>query len=60
MQLEDDILSRPKYYEKIKQFVYTQQIKQPDWLVIEFSNLGFIGKLFKTNDLSIFISFFLM
>ena len=60
MQLEDDILSRPNYYEKIKQFVYTQQIKKPNWLVIEFSNLGFIGKLFKTSDLSTFVSFFLM
>jgi len=60
MQLEDDIISTPNYYEKIKHFVYTQQIRKPDWLVIEFSNLGFIGKLFKTESLSTFISFFLM
>lgn len=60
MQLEDDILSRPNYYDKIKHYVYTQQIKKPDWLVIEFSNLGFIGKLFKASDLPTFISFFLM
>ena len=60
MQLEDDILSRPNYYERIKQYVYTQQIRRPDWLVIEFTNLGFIGKLFKTSDLHTFITFFLM
>lgn len=59
MQLEDDILSKPNYYDKIKQYVYTQQIKKPEWFVIEFSNLGFIGKLFRSNDLTTFISFFL-
>ena len=30
-----------------------------NWFVIEFSQLGFIGKLFRTRDLSILIQFFL-
>ena len=29
------------------------------WIVIEFSKLGFIGKLFKILDISLFIEFFI-
>ena len=29
------------------------------WLVIEFCKLGFIGKMFKMSDLSLFIEFFI-
>ena len=29
------------------------------WLVIEFCKLGFIGKMFKISDLSLFIEFFI-
>ena len=34
--------------------------KNPNkWLVIEFCRLGFIGKMFKISDLSLFIEFFI-
>lgn len=29
-------------------------------MIVEFSQLGFIGKLFKSDELSLFINFFLM
>lgn len=39
---------------------FIQKQKDEAWKIIEFSQLGFIGKLFKTNELSLFINFFLM
>lgn len=33
--------------------------KESRWKMIEFSPLGFIGKLFRTKDLTIFINMFL-
>ena len=34
--------------------------RNPPWFLIEFSELGFIGKLFRTTDLPIIIQFFIM
>lgn len=58
VQLEDDVISKPGYLSIMKTF--TQQQKYTEWLVLEFSTLGFIGKLFKSNELPILVEFFLM
>lgn len=49
MQLEDDVLAAPNYHQHIRDFVdsHTRQ----DWAGLEVSPHGFIGKLFKNNDL---------
>ncbi|NXT08757.1 MGT4B acetylglucosaminyltransferase, partial [Prunella fulvescens] len=55
--LEDDIIAKPDFIESIKSFAAQQS---QDWMVLEFSQLGFIGKLFKSEDLPFIVEFFLM
>ncbi|NXD40648.1 MGT4B acetylglucosaminyltransferase, partial [Copsychus sechellarum] len=57
LQLEDDIIAKPDFIESIKSFAAQQS---QDWMVLEFSQLGFIGKLFKSEDLPLIVEFFLM
>uniref|UniRef100_A0A3P8X245 Alpha-1,3-mannosyl-glycoprotein 4-beta-N-acetylglucosaminyltransferase B n=1 Tax=Cynoglossus semilaevis TaxID=244447 RepID=A0A3P8X245_CYNSE len=58
VQLEDDIVAKEDYYQQMKTYV-TQEASKP-WLYLEFSQLGFIGKLFRTRDLPVIVDFFLM
>ncbi|XP_071496280.1 alpha-1,3-mannosyl-glycoprotein 4-beta-N-acetylglucosaminyltransferase B-like [Diadema antillarum] len=58
VQLEDDIVAVPGYLTTMKNFAMQQSTK--DWLLLEFSSLGFIGKLFKSSDLNMVVEFFLM
>ncbi|XP_036620898.1 alpha-1,3-mannosyl-glycoprotein 4-beta-N-acetylglucosaminyltransferase-like protein MGAT4D [Trichosurus vulpecula] len=57
LQLEDDIIAKPRYFMALKDFAFTQT---SDWLVLEFSKLGFIGKLFRTRDLPLIVQFLIM
>uniref|UniRef100_A0A8C8BCT8 MGAT4 family member D n=1 Tax=Otus sunia TaxID=257818 RepID=A0A8C8BCT8_9STRI len=57
LQLEDDIIAKPDYIQRIKTFAAKQS---QDWMILEFSQLGFIGKLFKSEDLPLIVDFFLM
>uniref|UniRef100_A0A8C3LZU0 MGAT4 family member D n=1 Tax=Chrysolophus pictus TaxID=9089 RepID=A0A8C3LZU0_CHRPC len=57
LQLEDDIIAKPDYIQSIENFAAEQS---QDWMVLEFSQLGFIGKLFKSEDLPLIVEFFLM
>lgn len=58
IQLEDDIVATPNFASTIKTFALQQVTNE--WLFLEFSALGFIGKLFRTSDLSLVVEFFLM
>ncbi|XP_053559668.1 alpha-1,3-mannosyl-glycoprotein 4-beta-N-acetylglucosaminyltransferase-like protein MGAT4D [Bombina bombina] len=58
LQLEDDIVAKPQFFQFLKNFA-TQQ-SSDDWMILEFSQLGFIGKLFKSKDLPYLAEFFLM
>ncbi|XP_027261951.2 alpha-1,3-mannosyl-glycoprotein 4-beta-N-acetylglucosaminyltransferase-like protein MGAT4D isoform X2 [Cricetulus griseus] len=58
LQLEDDIIARKMYFTKMKDFV--NSLTSKNWLFIEFSVLGLIGKLFQSKDLLDFVHFFLM
>ncbi|XP_012639289.2 alpha-1,3-mannosyl-glycoprotein 4-beta-N-acetylglucosaminyltransferase-like protein MGAT4D [Microcebus murinus] len=58
LQLEDDIIAKKMYLTKITDFVHN--ITSNNWIYIEFSILGFIGKLFRCEDLPGFVRFFLM
>ncbi|XP_051050872.1 alpha-1,3-mannosyl-glycoprotein 4-beta-N-acetylglucosaminyltransferase-like protein MGAT4D [Phodopus roborovskii] len=58
LQLEDDIIARKMYFTKMKDFV--NSLTSKNWLFIEFSVLGLIGKLFQSKDLFDFVHFFLM
>jgi alpha-1,3-mannosylglycoprotein beta-1,4-N-acetylglucosaminyltransferase A/B len=41
-QLEDDIVARPNYFTTMKNFALQQP--SDEWMILEFSQLGFIGK----------------
>eukprot|EP00076_Gallus_gallus_P040747 XP_025006285.1 alpha-1,3-mannosyl-glycoprotein 4-beta-N-acetylglucosaminyltransferase-like protein MGAT4D isoform X2 [Gallus gallus] len=56
-KLEDDIIAKPDYIQSIENFAAEQS---QEWMVLEFSQLGFIGKLFKTEDLPLIVEFFVM
>ncbi|XP_046882125.1 alpha-1,3-mannosyl-glycoprotein 4-beta-N-acetylglucosaminyltransferase B-like isoform X1 [Hypomesus transpacificus] len=58
VQLEDDIVAKPKYSLTMKDCA-SQRANQ-DWLFLEFSQLGFIGKMFRTSELPMIAEFFLM
>ncbi|XP_070692641.1 alpha-1,3-mannosyl-glycoprotein 4-beta-N-acetylglucosaminyltransferase A isoform X2 [Pempheris klunzingeri] len=58
VQLEDDVIARAGYYSDMK--TYTSQEASKPWLYLEFSQLGFIGKMFRTRDLPMIAEFFLM
>ncbi|XP_072261956.1 alpha-1,3-mannosyl-glycoprotein 4-beta-N-acetylglucosaminyltransferase-like protein MGAT4D isoform X2 [Pyxicephalus adspersus] len=58
LQLEDDIVAKPQFFQSLKDFATHQT--SDDWLILEFSQLGFIGKLFKCKDLPYVVEFFLM
>ncbi|XP_035983691.1 alpha-1,3-mannosyl-glycoprotein 4-beta-N-acetylglucosaminyltransferase A [Fundulus heteroclitus] len=58
VQLEDDVIAKSGYYSDMKAFA--SQTASSDWLYLEFSQLGFIGKMFKSSDLPMIAEFFLM
>uniref|UniRef100_A0A3Q2YLY1 Alpha-1,3-mannosyl-glycoprotein 4-beta-N-acetylglucosaminyltransferase B n=1 Tax=Hippocampus comes TaxID=109280 RepID=A0A3Q2YLY1_HIPCM len=58
VQLEDDIVARPTYLSTMKNFALQQPSEE--WMILEFSQLGFIGKMFKSSDLSLIVEFMLM
>ncbi|XP_013789069.2 alpha-1,3-mannosyl-glycoprotein 4-beta-N-acetylglucosaminyltransferase B-like [Limulus polyphemus] len=60
VQLEDDILTKPGYVTTMKNFAYKQITNKKDWLILDFCQLGFIGKMFKCVDLSKLVAFFVM
>lgn len=43
VQLEDDIVAKPNYLSTMKNFALQQPSE--DWMILEFSQLGFIGRL---------------
>ena len=50
LQLEDDVIATPKFVQSIREFIDVNQNEQ--WVCLEFSELGFIGKLFRSSMLS--------
>jgi len=56
-QLEDDIVATMSYASTIHTFALQQEANE--WFMLEFSSLGFIGKLFKSSDVLKMVSFFL-
>ncbi|XP_037833444.1 alpha-1,3-mannosyl-glycoprotein 4-beta-N-acetylglucosaminyltransferase B [Kryptolebias marmoratus] len=58
VQLEDDIVARPNFFSTMKNFALQQPSEE--WMILEFSQLGFIGKMFKSLDLSLIVEFMLM
>lgn len=59
-QLEDDIITKPSYLTQMQTFVTKQTVLSKDWIILDFCSLGFIGKMFKSSDLSQLIIFFVI
>lgn len=49
-QLEDDIVARPNYFTTMKNFALQQPLEE--WMILEFSQLGFIGESAVSRRLS--------
>ena len=45
LQLEDDVQCAAGFVKVIRHFIHKKQ--NSDWAMLEFSELGFIGKLFR-------------
>jgi len=60
VQLEDDIYSAIGFVKSIRQYVNEQNRVNPEWALLEFSELGFIGKLFRSSDLEHIAKFMMM
>ena len=60
MQLEDDVKPKTfKYVRSIKSHISKQNMSNPNWFVLSFAPSGFIAKLFRSQDLSTLVTFFL-
>ena len=55
LQIEDDVISSMNLYKHIMDTVHRYHDKP--WTILEFSVLGYIGKLFKSEDLGRFATF---
>ena len=58
IQLEDDVIGARGYIQHIQGYIDSHS--EEPWLFINFSLLGFIGKLFRTQDLTPFIHYILL
>jgi len=60
IQLEDDVRSAIGFIKSIRQYIDHQNRVRPEWTVLEFSELGFIGKLLRSSDLERLAGFVMM
>ncbi|KAI6646417.1 Alpha-1,3-mannosyl-glycoprotein 4-beta-N-acetylglucosaminyltransferase A-like [Oopsacas minuta] len=60
IQLEDDIIGARGYLQHIQSYVDSSDHHDDSWLFINFSLLGFIGKLFRASDLTPLIQYMLL
>lgn len=60
IQLEDDILAKENYLSIMKDVALTKIANKQPWFVLDFCQLGFIGKMFRCIDLPWIIQFFFM
>ncbi|XP_075708735.1 alpha-1,3-mannosyl-glycoprotein 4-beta-N-acetylglucosaminyltransferase A isoform X2 [Rhinoderma darwinii] len=58
IQLEDDIVAKQNYFSTIKNFAL--QLSNEEWMILEFSQLGFIGKMFQAPDITLIVEFIFM
>ncbi|XP_077368095.1 alpha-1,3-mannosyl-glycoprotein 4-beta-N-acetylglucosaminyltransferase C-like isoform X2 [Festucalex cinctus] len=57
LQLEDDVSSAKNFHSSIKKSVEEQEAKKTTWATLEFSALGYIGKLYKSAHLPLLARF---
>lgn len=57
LQLEDDVGVAKNFLSKIRHSITEQNAKKSTWSCLEFSTLGYIGKLYKSPDLPLLARF---
>ncbi|KAM4737984.1 alpha-1,3-mannosyl-glycoprotein 4-beta-N-acetylglucosaminyltransferase C [Anableps anableps] len=57
LQLEDDVFSAQNFLTTIRKHIEEQNTKKGTWTMLEFSALGYIGKLYKSSDLPLLARF---
>nr|XP_033484937.1 alpha-1,3-mannosyl-glycoprotein 4-beta-N-acetylglucosaminyltransferase C isoform X1 [Epinephelus lanceolatus] len=57
LQLEDDVFCAKNFLSTIKRHVKEQEAKKTTWTMLEFSALGYIGKLYKSENLPLLARF---
>ncbi|XP_031166480.1 alpha-1,3-mannosyl-glycoprotein 4-beta-N-acetylglucosaminyltransferase C-like isoform X2 [Sander lucioperca] len=57
LQLEDDVSSAKNFLSTIRRRVEEQEAKKTTWAMLEFSALGYIGKLYKSTHLPLLARF---
>ncbi|XP_029912548.1 alpha-1,3-mannosyl-glycoprotein 4-beta-N-acetylglucosaminyltransferase C-like [Myripristis murdjan] len=57
LQLEDDVSSAKNFLSSIRTRIEEQEAKSNTWATLEFSSLGYIGKLYKSADLPLLARF---
>ncbi|KAL3841884.1 hypothetical protein ACJMK2_020462 [Sinanodonta woodiana] len=50
INIEDDVIPAKGFFNSIKSFIGRQSV---DWFCLDFSSIGFIGKLFHSSDLDL-------
>ncbi|XP_055535433.1 alpha-1,3-mannosyl-glycoprotein 4-beta-N-acetylglucosaminyltransferase B-like [Wyeomyia smithii] len=62
VQLEDDIITRKGFISIMKNFASNKSAEEEhsQWCVLDFCQLGFIGKMFKSGELPWLITYFQM
>ncbi|KAK4288346.1 hypothetical protein Pmani_038619 [Petrolisthes manimaculis] len=60
VQLEDDIQTKKGYIATMKNFALQKTAEKKNWFVLDFCQLGFIGKMFKCVELPYLVQFFIM
>ena len=53
IQIEDDIIAKAGYMEFINKTIISNVDVKPKWFILQFSSLGFIGKLFRSSALNV-------
>ncbi|XP_029012394.1 alpha-1,3-mannosyl-glycoprotein 4-beta-N-acetylglucosaminyltransferase C [Betta splendens] len=57
LQLEDDVFSAKNFLTTMKRHIETLEANRKTWAMLEFSALGYIGKLYKSTDLPLLARF---
>ncbi|XP_061649148.1 alpha-1,3-mannosyl-glycoprotein 4-beta-N-acetylglucosaminyltransferase C-like isoform X2 [Phyllopteryx taeniolatus] len=57
LQLEDDVSSAKNFPTTIKKCIEEQEAKKTTWAMLEFSSLGYIGKLYQSAHLPLLARF---
>jgi alpha-1,3-mannosylglycoprotein beta-1,4-N-acetylglucosaminyltransferase C len=58
LQIEDDVIPARNYVQAIKQYI--RDVDREFWVTLEFSGLGYIGKLHKSMELPSISLFYMM